>query len=683
MSVLSLPSSSFLEYAFLRWVLLPAAKPEIVSKMVAQHRVDCEDHHYFLDYSLCGSERRIAIELDGWAFHGDREAFSYDRMRQNEIHALGWTTLRFSYDSIRADTARCVAQLSAMLRSDPALRPYAVANPIIETPEMEPDAIHGLGASPLRGNFSARFESVGNYFDQVRSRLSLKTLRLCQQEAFGGLASYFAAGGKNAACIMAVGSGKTALGVATCLGFTRKRALIVTPGNVIRGNFDRAFDATAIGNALYGLPGGPLIPNLRAPRVLTLSRDNVRAGERTCEKLLDAEVIVTNFHALGDGSNLDDLLGLLQPDDIDLLIVDEAHIAAAQSYQRLFNHFEDAKTLLMSGCFQRLDGKPIEADVVYRYRLIDAIADGNAKNPRLLRFAPQSDVTTYELIQPDGTRIEIVGRDALLEVLRDERKMARVTAKSDASIRHLARAAKRALNEQSSVIAPIRPRVLFAALGETHAHQIARVAGECGIKCGVLHHSMPEGRVRQTLERFESEAGDLQGIVQLKMLGQGYDFPPICVVVPIRSYGSFGEFYQFIGRGVRVLRGVSSPADQLLDIIYHGELSVDEHIDALYRENEMDPLVLDLDFDSLDEAEGENPTGDGEAREISPAPMARVLFERGEVEERVLHDEDHLQQRHLEREKEALAQRYAVYARKTPDPVSFDQFALVMSQFRS
>ena len=30
----------------------------------------------------------------------------------------------------------------------------------------------------------------------------------------------------------------------------------------------------------------------------------------------------------------------------------------------------------MSACFQRLDGKPIDADVVYRYRLIDSIADG-------------------------------------------------------------------------------------------------------------------------------------------------------------------------------------------------------------------------------------------------------------------------------------------------------------------
>ena len=49
----------------------------------------------------------------------------------------------------------------------------------------------------------------------------------------------------------------------------------------------------------------------------------------------------------------------------------------------------------MSACFQRLDGKPIDADVVYRYRLIDSIADGNAKNLRVRRFAP--DVAQIDL----------------------------------------------------------------------------------------------------------------------------------------------------------------------------------------------------------------------------------------------------------------------------------------------
>ena len=54
---------------------------------------------------------------------------------------------------------------------------------------------------------------------------------------------------------------------------------------------------------------------------------------------------------------------------------------------------------------------------------------------------------------------------------------------------------------------------------------------------------MTEHQVAVIRRRFEQDSGDLPGLVQLKMLGQGYDFPPICVVVPMRPYGSFSEFY--------------------------------------------------------------------------------------------------------------------------------------------
>src|SRR5205085_1296838 len=87
------------------------------------------------------------------------------------------------------------------------------------------------------------------------------------------LANYYGGGGEDAACVMAVGAGKTALGVMACLGFARRRALIVTPGSVIRGTFDKALDHAQSRNVLYNLPGGPLIPGCRPPTVRTLDRE--------------------------------------------------------------------------------------------------------------------------------------------------------------------------------------------------------------------------------------------------------------------------------------------------------------------------------------------------------------------------------------------------------------------------
>lgn len=683
----SLGSESFLEYAFLRWILTPAVTSETVKFVKAQQEVRLNERDYRIDYAILGDEIKIAVELDGFEFHGSRQAFSYDRLRQNDLQAAGWTILRFSYDSVRRETARCVEQLQAVLLLDSQLKNFVVESPVIEKPDMNPDPMFALSKSPVLKNVMnvGRDES---YFETVQTKINLKTLRDCQREALAALGNYFGNGSSKAACVMSVGSGKTALGVTAVLAFARRRALIITPGSVIRGTFGKALDHQGLGNVLYGLPNGPLIPGAKPPQVLTLDREDGAIRQIRRENLLAADIIITNFHSLGNGQDPDDILAKLAPDDIDLIIVDEAHIAAAESYQRTFQHFPAARTLLMSACFQRLDGKPIDADVVYRYRLIDSIADGHAKNLRVRRFEPKAEETTYEMIWSDGSREEIVGRDTLLEMLKDEKKLSRVVAKSDTSIRQVMREVRNALDVQSELLYPVKPRVLFSAMGERHAEQIARIAEEYGIPCSHLHYSMTEGKIRSIRSRFENDSGDLQGIVQLKMLGQGYDFPPITVVVPIRPYGSFSEFYQFVGRGIRVLQhpalsGRVGPEDQFLDVIYHDEMGLDGHIETIYRENDMDPLTaheVPPDWQNNDGAGGDDLPGT-RGTNTAERPEAFVLFERGDIEKRIVHDEARVEQRKQERELEALAGRYSAYVQTTDNPITFEQFVQIAKQF--
>jgi len=667
-----LSAASYLEDAFLRWVLRPAALPTIANFVIPQREVLVNGHRYLVDYAVETASLRLALELDGFAFHGNLTAFNYDRLRQNDLVAAGWSVLRFSYENIKFDTSRCVAQLQEALASDPGLRPYLIANPVVPNPDMPSDPLFALSAPPGQGTITE-----DSYFDSARSKLNLKTLRTCQFEAFGALSNYYLGGGTNAATVMSVGAGKTALGVVAALAFTRGRAMIVTPGSVIRGTFDRALDHTALGNVLYGLPGGPLIPGVKPPKTLVLDREDGPIRSVPTAQILDAQVIVTNFHSLGTGSDEDDLLAKLGADDIDFIVIDEAHIAASASYQRLFQHFPKARTLLMSACFQRLDGRPIEADVVYRYRLIDSIADGNAKNLRISRFAPNTAETVYEMVWPDGAREEIVGREALLELVSSERKIA--------SIRQVMRVVRERLDAQIRLLDPVKPRVLFSALGQRHAEQIARVAEEYGIPSGVLHHTMTDGQIKAVRERYERDSGDLQGIVQLKMLGQGYDFPAVTIVVPMRPYGSFAEFYQFIGRGIRnivhpALIGRVEAADQFLDIVYHAEFGLDEHIDTIYRENDMDPKTVHVLPSGWDQPDSQAEPADlgSTGRETAEHPDTFVLFESGALEARVVHDAARVEQRRHERAREALAARYSAYAQSTTTPVSFEQFVQIL-----
>lgn len=675
---LALPAASFLEACFLRWVLAPATDPAILVRVTPQAEVAVDERRYRIDYEIAGERLLLAVELDGYAFHSDRLQFTYDRFRQNDLHGAGRTVVRFSYDAIRFETARCVEQLQQLLLHDPLLARFVISDPTVVAPDdMDADPLFAI-AQPARPTMTT------GYFDLARQKINRRTLRDCQTEAFEALANYYAKGGDDAATIMAVGAGKTALGVLACLGFARRRALIITPGSVIRGTFDRALDHRHPLNVLYGLPGGALIPGCPPPAVRVLDRDDGPIRDVTREELLAADILVTNFHSLGTGEDPDDLLTKLRPGDIDLIVVDEAHIAAAESYQRTFRHFDDARTLLMSACFQRLDGRPIDADVVYRYRLIDSIVDGNAKQLRVRRFAPQSELTTYEIVWPDGAREEIIGREALLGIITDERKLARITAKSTEPIRQVMRSVRATLDRQAELFNPIKPRVLFAALGHRHAEQIARIATEHGVPSASLHHTMTDRQISEVRERFESEAGDLQGIVQLRMLGQGYDFPPICVVAPMRPYGSFSEFYQFIGRGIRVIRhpaleGRVPPSAQWLDVTYHAELGLDGHIDTIYAENDMDPLTEhEIPDDWGEHLSERGELGGTTGTDGAGRPLAFVMFERGDVEQRVVHNEERVQARKAEREREALARKYAEYAQDTDNPITFDQYVDVM-----
>ena len=191
--------------------------------------------------------------------------------------------------------------------------------------------IHALQPSPRHVLAPAR--SIADYFSKARRNLNVDVLRPCQREALQALTNYFVGGvrGRQAACVMGVSSGKTVLGIAATSAFTHQRAMIVTPVKVIRRTFDRALSPREFGNALHHLPLGPLIPNCRVPSVLVLDREGGDIRDISRKQLLAAEILVTNYHSLGDGSDPGDLLTELQTDDIDFSAIDEAHNAAAPS----------------------------------------------------------------------------------------------------------------------------------------------------------------------------------------------------------------------------------------------------------------------------------------------------------------------------------------------------------------
>lgn len=54
---------------------------------------------------------RVAVEVDGWAFHSDAKAFQIDRQRQNAIALAGWQVLRFTWLDLTEQPQRVIASI--------------------------------------------------------------------------------------------------------------------------------------------------------------------------------------------------------------------------------------------------------------------------------------------------------------------------------------------------------------------------------------------------------------------------------------------------------------------------------------------------------------------------------------------------------------------------------------------
>ena len=79
-------------------------------RVVQQHTVVLPYATVHLDAAI--PELKIAIELDGAAFHGSAEARERDLRRDAALAALGWIVLRFSYRRLTSEPDACRQEIS-------------------------------------------------------------------------------------------------------------------------------------------------------------------------------------------------------------------------------------------------------------------------------------------------------------------------------------------------------------------------------------------------------------------------------------------------------------------------------------------------------------------------------------------------------------------------------------------
>lgn len=70
-----------------------------------QEQIKVKEKNYFLDFAIYCAKGNLNIETDGDTWHTNKEQVTQDNQRNNDLHTLGWHTLRFNTHQVREEMA--------------------------------------------------------------------------------------------------------------------------------------------------------------------------------------------------------------------------------------------------------------------------------------------------------------------------------------------------------------------------------------------------------------------------------------------------------------------------------------------------------------------------------------------------------------------------------------------------
>lgn len=449
---------------------------------------------------------------------------------------------------------------------------------------------------------------IESFFNDTPARIEGNPhLRIPQVEGYHAIREYLAGGGRRAIAQIPVGCGKSGLITLLPFGAAMGRVLVIAPNLPIKDQLARDLDVTD--PSCFYRRTGVLTDVSSGPYRTQLDSD---ANIHDCG---DAHVVVTNIHQLGERA--EGWLSQFPDDYFDLIVVDEGHHNAAPSWQRVFDAFPNARVVSLTATPFRADGAEVEGEVVYRYTFREAMRRGYIKDIRAENVAPAELVFTYQGDQRQHTL------DEVLE-LREEDWFSKGVALAeecnisivDASILWLRDLRTTGTDHQ----------LIAVACSIDHARQIRALYQERGFEAEVIHSRLDNAEQEEILRKLRT--GVLDVIVQVSMLGEGFDHPPLSVAAIFRPFRSLSPYIQFVGRIMRVnQQNAPSHADNRGLVVSHVGLNIERHWAEFKR---LDAGDAELISDWVNGNSAAEAGGDGEAAD-SPWRTGGVMDVQREV----------------------------------------------------
>lgn len=261
----------------------------------------------------------------------------------------------------------------------------------------------------------------------------------------------------------------------------------------------------------------------------------------------------------------------LDPTHFDVVVVDEFHHAAADSYKALLDHVQPRELLGLTATPERSDGLPIlnwfGGRIAAELRLWDAI-DQHRLVP-FVYFGIHDGLDLRDIPWHRGRGYDV---DRLSKLLTGDDVWARFV------LRQLS----------AQVDDPQRMRALGFCVSVEHARFMARVFADAGIPATAIWSDTPEAERRAALHNLAERRTNI--IFSVDLFNEGVDVPTVDTLLLLRPTDSPTLFLQQLGRGLR--RSHGKTVCTVLDFVgqHRAEFRFDRRFRALLGGSHADLL---------------------------------------------------------------------------------------------
>ena len=185
--------------------------------------------------------------------------------------------------------------------------------------------------------------------------------------------------------------------------------------------------------------------------------------------------------------------------------------------------------------------------IVYSYPVLEAIRQGYVKTLRALVLNPR---TLRYVRRQDDQEVE-VGLDEVIRLGEEDADFRRSIVSSTETLNTIVDASIRELGRIRAATGDERHKIIASALNYAHCVQIVEACRSRGRRASYVHSREDSAANERAYDQLKNH--ELDVIVQVRKLGEGFDHPYLSVAAVFSIFRELSPFVQFVGRIMRAI----------------------------------------------------------------------------------------------------------------------------------